>query len=73
MFYFDPHQPEQLVPILENIATHRQQIIAAQAAGFAAMRARSWQDAAHVWLSAFREAIALRTSIEELQQSRRAA
>lgn len=73
MFYFDPHQPQQLVPILEHISRHRQQVITEQAAGFKAMRERSWQDAAQGWLSAFREAIALQTSIAEVNQKRQAA
>lgn len=73
MFYFDPYRPEQLVPILEDIAANRQQVIAAQAAGFTAMRERTWQDAAHGWLSAFREAILLKTSIDEVQRMQRAA
>lgn len=73
MFYFDPQQPEQLVPVLENIAANRQQVIETQAAGFAAMRELTWQKAARGWLNAFREAIALQSSIDEVRQKKRAA
>lgn len=73
MFYFDPHRPEQLVPILEKMSTERAAIVADQAAGFTTMRQRSWQHAARGWLTAFREAIALQSSIAELQQLKKHA
>ncbi len=73
MFYFDPHQPDELVPILQHMADHRAEVIDAQAKGFQAMQERTWPDAARGWLAAFREAIALRTSIADCERSAKAA
>ncbi len=73
MLYFDPHRPEELVKIVENIHKNRQQVIDSQRQGFHAIRQFTWPEAAEMWLEVFREAMTLDSTIGQMRMQKRAA
>lgn len=58
MPFFDPAGPATLLPILARIGRDRGGFVAAQQAGFRAMRAYGWAEAASRWLAVLHEVAA---------------
>jgi glycosyltransferase involved in cell wall biosynthesis len=73
MFFFDPHSPATLVPVIESIWNDRASVIESQARGFSSLRQNTWEKSAQEWLLIFREAIELSSSIEQQRLQRAAA
>lgn len=73
MFYFDPHSPASLVPVIESIWKDRDGVIESQSRGFGSMRQNTWEKSAREWLHIFREALELTSSIEQQRMQQAAA
>ena len=66
MLYFDPHEPESLVQVVEYIQQHRNDVIAGQHQGFQTLKDRTWEDAGREWLSVFRESVLIGRRISNI-------